>query len=126
MTTYRMDGRILIITVDPSSTFTERRAVYGALRADPCVPDGALLLLDVRDVEETFTEAVLRSRVAVFFDALGRKLGPVCAMLVSATDNALGRYMFQIIADEKAVNVGLFDDERDARQWLQASVQSVG
>jgi hypothetical protein len=121
MTTYHVDGSILVITVDPASTFTERRAVYKALRADRLVPDRALLLIDVRQVEETYTETVLRSRVAVFFDALGRKLGPVCALVVPAAGNALGKYMFQIIADENAVRVGLFDDEAEARQWLHSN-----
>src|ERR1700730_17624922 len=89
MLTYRMDGPMLILTKSGSSTPQERAALYDALRADPSVPTGALLLLDLRlDADMLRGDSEFGSRLLVLRHALGLKLGPACAMIVHARYHA--------------------------------------
>ena len=118
MISYRVDGPILILTIG-ASTYAERTAVYETVRTDPSVPTGALLLLDARQFEEAITEALLRQRVALLRTQLGPKLGQVCAVIVPEQSIVDAR-LFQIIAVEHELRVGLFRDEAEARQWLSA------
>jgi hypothetical protein len=81
--TYRMDGPILILTKSGISTLAERTALFDALRADPALPDGALLLLDIRQEEDAVGDKELADRFQGLRSALGRKLGPACAVIES-------------------------------------------
>ncbi len=118
MTSYRVDGALLLLTIDTTSTFDQRMAVYHAIAEDPLVPDAALLLCDARQVRETYTQDVLEDRIPKFFEQLGPKLGSVCAMLVSAESDPLAARLFQIKAGARHVTVGLFQDLAEARRWL--------
>jgi hypothetical protein len=118
MISYRVDGPILILTIG-ASTYAERTAVYEKVRADPSVPNGALLLFDAREFEEALTESLVWQRVALLRQQLGPKLGLVCAVLVSE-QSVVGVRLFQIVAAEHELRVGLFRDEAEARQWLSA------
>ena len=119
MLSYEVDGSILILRASGATTREQRLPVFAAMRADTRVPEGALLLLDVREVDAGMSEHVVVERLRVLLDQLGSKLGPVCALIVSpqVTDQAA---MFQARGIEFGLRIGLFSDEPSARQWLGA------
>jgi hypothetical protein len=114
---YEIDGSILTLTATGTTTLEQRRPVFEALRADARVPDGALLLIDGRDVTGGMSEYVVIERLRVLFEGLGVKLGPVCALIVAPGIAEEGR-LFQTEALGFGLRVALFDNELSARQWL--------
>jgi hypothetical protein len=118
--TYQMDGPMLIVTKSGRSTLAEREALFDALRADPAVPDGALLLLDLRHDEDSLRQdSELESRVLDLQRALGRKLGPACAMIVHEDYDADAR-SFQEMPAADGYRLVMFTVEAAARRWLSA------
>jgi hypothetical protein len=89
------------------------------VRADASVPNGALVILDVREVNVLMSKAVIVERLRVLLDQLGPKLGPACALIVAPGfgDQAS---IFQAERIGFALRVKLFNDEPSARQWLNA------
>ena len=98
MISYRVDGPILVLTLGVS-TWVERSALYETIRADPSVPNNALLLIDARQFQDAVTEPLLRQRFALLRQQLGPKLGQVCAILVSEQGMVDVR-LFQVVAAE--------------------------
>jgi len=119
MLSYEIDGLILTLRASGTTTIAQRKPVFDAVRADLRVPNGALILLDVRKVEAGMGKHVVIERLRVLLDELGPKLGPACAMIVTLRilDQAS---MFQAEAVGFGLLVKLFSDEPTARQWLGA------
>ena len=69
--------------------------------------------------QDAVTEALLRQRFALLRQQLGSKLGQVCAILVSEQGMVDVR-LFQVVAAEDELRVGIFQDEAEARRWLSA------
>jgi hypothetical protein len=93
-----------MLTIDATSTFAERMAVYQAIGGDALVPDFAMLL------------------VPRFLSQLGSKVGTVCALLVSSEQDSVSSRWSQIVAGEQDLRVGLFHDEAEAGRWLRGYV----
>jgi hypothetical protein len=122
--TYHFDGELIEITLDRDTTFVERLALYHQIRADPRVPDGTLILLDARLHTEHLTQSLVRERIVLIKDALGSKMGPVFAILVSP-DRTVDGLLFQVVAAEYQVRVGIFVDRAMARKWLRAYLPPI-
>jgi hypothetical protein len=121
---YEIDGSILILRASGTATLSERQLVFNAVRDDAAVPSDALLLLDVREVDVREVDVAMSEytgveRLRVLLDQLGRKLGPVCAVIVSPGLAEQSR-LFQDAGSGVGLRVGLFSDEPSARQWLRA------
>ena len=119
MLSYETDGSILTLRASGTTTRGEREPVFDAVRADAGVPNGALLLLDVREVDVWMSEYVVIERLRVLLDQLGPKLGPACAMIITPRVADQAR-IFQAEGAGFALRVGLFSDEQSARKWLNA------
>jgi len=117
MISYRVDGPFVILTTDGKSTEPERQMLFGALLSDPKVPDGALLIIDIRKYEIHLTQAELQDRVLGMIEALGRKIGILCAVLVGDTSLRVGMGL-QLVAGNANFRTGVFHSEAAARKWL--------
>jgi len=115
---YESDGAILILRASGTPTDRERKPVYDAVRADPNVPKNALLLLDVREIDVSmFSGHALLERLRALTEQLGRKLGPVCALIVPPELSIHGA-LFRDTGLLVGLRVRLFTDEPSARLWL--------
>ena len=115
--TYRVDGPFVIITTTGKDTAGERQAVFSAMRSDPNVRNGALLIFDLRKYAVRLTQPELQHRVRVLLDTLGSKLGTAFAVIVADTSLRVG-LGFQSVAGTTSFRVGVFNDEERARRWL--------
>ena len=116
---YRVDDGILVLTAVGSPSSADRRATFEKLRADPNVPDGALLLLDTRRLTAVMTGLDGERRLSDLLAGLGPKMGARCAVLASGA-NPMAIHFFQAAGGAYGVRVGLFDNETAARLWLTA------
>jgi hypothetical protein len=114
-----MDGPMLILAKSGISTLEERTALFDALRADPAVPNVALLLLDLRNDEDALGASELGARFLGLRRALGLKLGPACAMIVRDQHHSDFRTIREMPAAH-GLHLGMFADEAAAREWLGA------
>jgi len=115
---YEIAGSILTLRASGTPTLKERQPVYDAVRADAAVPNGAQLLLDIREIDAAmYSEHAVVERLRVLIDQLGPKLGSVCAMLISPSLMTQGRIM-QEAGSGVGLRVFLFTDEPSARHWL--------
>jgi hypothetical protein len=119
MLSYEIDGSILIFRASGTTTREQREPVFAAVRADARVPNGMLVLLDVREVDVGMSKHVVVERLRVLLDLLGPKLGPACALIVTPELGDQSR-IFETEATGFGLRVELFTDERTARQWLNA------
>jgi hypothetical protein len=122
---YKTDGQILTFIVTGRATSQQRAEVFSSIRADPDVPNGAPLLLDVRAVSWSMEERTMWTLFRMFRAELGAKLSLACAVL-SATAHRPEHRWFQEAADESGLRVGIFDDEADARVWLSGYANRSG
>ncbi|HET9343572.1 MAG TPA: hypothetical protein VFO25_11730 [Candidatus Eremiobacteraceae bacterium] len=117
MISYRVDGQFVILTTDGKSDERERANVFEALRVDPKVPDGAFLIIHIRDYVVRLTQAELESRVRSMVEALAPKIGVASAVLVGDASLRIGLGL-QLVAGNMNFRVGVFHDEASARKWL--------
>jgi hypothetical protein len=117
MLSYEIDGSVLILRASGTTTRDQREPVFAAVRADVCVPNGAPVLLDVREVDVGMSKHVVVERLRVLLDLLGPKLGAACALLVTRELGDQSR-IFETEAAGFGLRAKLFTDERTARQWL--------
>jgi hypothetical protein len=122
--TYRMDGPLLVVTKSGTSTPQERTALFDTLRADPAVPNGAVLLLDMRDDEDALEGTELGHRFLGLKTALGLKLGPACAVVVHDQHDGDARTLRTLPAAQ-GLCVVMVRDEAVARAWLRVFVQPI-
>ena len=120
---YRVDDGILVLTAVGSPSYVDRRATFEKLRADPRVPDGALLLLDTRKLTSVMTGLDGERRLFDLLAGMGPKMGARCAVLASGANPAAVQF-FQAAGNAYGVRVGLFDNETAARLWLTASLRA--
>jgi hypothetical protein len=116
---YKVDGGVLVLEVTSNTTLEERLAVFAAICADAAVPDGAVLLMDVRAHQINLSEGEIVNRLRLLVDSLRPKLGPVCAALINPQHDVLPSRVFQLAANDVGLRVGLFHDEVSARSWLR-------
>ena len=119
---YRVDDGILVLTAVGSPSSADRRATFEKLRADPNVPDGAMLLLDTRKLTAVLSGLDGERRLSDLLAGLGPKMGARCAVLASGANPAAINF-FQAAGGAYGVRVRLFDNESAARLWLTASIR---
>jgi hypothetical protein len=117
MVSYEFDGSILTFRASGTTTRAQREPVFEAVRADARVPNGALVLLDVREVDIGMSKHVVLERLRVLLELLGPKLGAACALII-APEHGDQASVFQTEAPGFGLRVKLFSDEQSARQWL--------
>jgi len=117
MISYRVDGQLVILTTNGKSTEHERQALFDAIRADPMVPSGALLMIDIREYTIKLTQEELQDRVRAMIESLTPKVGGRCAVLVGSTSLRVG-LGFQLFAGTLNFRVSIFKEEASAREWL--------
>ena len=120
MISYRVDGQFVILMTNGKSTDRERELLFAALRSDPKVPDGALLIIDVREYGIQLTQAELQDRVRAMIESVANKVGAACAVLVGDTSLRIGLGL-QLFAGNMNYRVGVFHGEAAARKWLVAN-----
>jgi hypothetical protein len=120
MVSYEIDGSILTFRASGTTTRDQREPVFAAVRADVRVPNGALVLLDVREVDVGMGTAAVVERLRVLLDLLGPKLGLICALIINPQVGEQAS-LFQTEAKGFGLRVRLFSDERMARLWLNAN-----
>ena len=115
---YEIAGSILTLRASGTPTLKERKPVYDAVRADAAVPNGARLLLDIREIDSAmYSEHAVVERLRVLIDQLGPKLGSLCAMVVSPSPMNQAHIMEEA-GNGVGLRVALFTDEPSAREWL--------
>jgi hypothetical protein len=67
MVPYEIDGSILVFRASGTTTLGQREPVFDAVRADGRVPNGALLLLDVREVDVGMSKRIVTERLRVLW-----------------------------------------------------------
>jgi hypothetical protein len=119
MLSYEVDGPTLTLRASRILTLDEREMMLNAARADPAVPNDALLLIDARDIDVAMSESTMAERLRVLVGLLGPKLGRVCAVIVPPRLAPQFR-LFQTAGNGMGLQIELFSDEPSARQWLSA------
>ena len=115
---YEIAGSLLTLRASGTPTLKERQPVYDAVRADAAVPNGAQLLLDIREIDAAmYSEYAVDERLRVLIDQLGPKLGSECALVVAPSLMNQERIM-QEAGSGVGLRVSLFMDEPSARKWL--------
>lgn len=117
MLSYTVNGKIVRFTVIGDVALAERESVYAAVRADPAVVDGFLLLVDARKAKVTFRDATIDDRVERLVNGLRPKFGSACAFVEPVHDPLYGK-KFQRAGARLGVRIGLFADEESALRWL--------
>ena len=118
MLSFSIDGSILMIVGTGTTSVAERTAFYAALREDPSVPERALLLLDARRADTAKDVRELEERTHLIAHLLGPKMGPFCAV-IAPPRMTVDAVFFQAAGGELGIRVAIFNDEPDARKWLE-------
>ena len=118
MLTYETAGNVLILHVRGTPTESERHATYDAIAKDPNVPAAALVLLDARRADAPGSLADVEHRAHTLVERLGDKLGAACAVIVPPRLAAEAEHI-EALAPRLGIQIGLFRDEPDARNWLR-------
>ena len=119
MLTYDVDGRVLSIVAAGTPSDDERRRLIETVEHDPRVQDASLVLLDVRRADKRGNPREVEHRTRYFIQRLGRKIGPVCAVIVAAEMMHEAVHM-QSAGAELGLRIALFKSETEAREWLRA------
>jgi hypothetical protein len=119
MLSYEIDGSVLTLRGSGTITLQQRLHLFAAVRADAGVPNGALVLLDVRGIDVDLHDHAVIERTRVLVDQLGPKLGPACAIIIPLAPDEQSR-IYQDAASDVGLRVRFFRDEPSARQWLNA------
>lgn len=108
---------MLILRPRGTPTEEERQAGYDAIAADPRIPHGALVVLDMGRLDALGSLKEVERRARILVARLGPKLGPVCAVIVPPR-MALEAQHFQALSDHLGLRVAVFHDEPEALQWI--------
>jgi hypothetical protein len=119
MLTYAVVDNRLELTSTGQTTETESAAVLATIGRDPSVPAGLHVLIDVRENTHSMPSLEVEARVSRFFELLGAKIGPRCAMVIADDIHWEVRARFvQFFAQSWHVRVSIFRDLEEARGWL--------
>ena len=124
MLSYSIADYTLTLTVAGAVMAEPRAQTLIAISTDPAVPVGCVLLLHVERTTESFDESELAVRLTGLIRAMGPRMTPVCAVIGPST-HILEAHLFQRLAAEAGLRVGLFRDEPSARTWLSGYVAEL-
>lgn len=117
---YSVQGRVVIVQTPAMPIVEGARDVFIALRDDPQIPKGALLLVDARESDVDLAPALVRSRVELMWMLLGRKFAPFIAMVPRSQATGLTVHRVQMDAFVYAgIQIGIFVSVEEAQQWLE-------
>ena len=120
MLTYEVEGTILKLTLRGKPSDAQRALVHAEIAADPRVPLGALVLIDITRADPFDDVGEIERRTKLLTERLGSKLGPACAVIVPPRLTEVSERFLATRTDPGGVRVALFRDEPAARQWLAA------
>jgi hypothetical protein len=117
---YSIAGRVVIVRTPPTPVVEGARDIFIAMRDDPKIAKGALLLVDARESEVDLAPGLVRSRVELMWAMLGAKFAPFIAMVPRSAATGLTVQRVQMDAFVFAgIQVGIFVSVDEARQWLE-------
>ncbi len=90
-----------------------------AIRDDPALSEGALLLFDARARTEGLSDDEVRFRVGTVVEILRPSIGPALAVVLSSIIAPTAQVV-QREASIAGLRIGLFDHIDAARRWLTA------
>jgi hypothetical protein len=117
---YSIQGRVVVMQSPPTPSLEGARDVFVAMRDDPAITKGALLLVDARESEVDLAPALVRNRVELMWLLLGAKFAPFIAMVPRSPATGLTIHRVQMDAFVYAgIQIGIFASVDEARQWLE-------
>jgi hypothetical protein len=117
---YSIRGRVVTVHSPVTPALEGARDVFIAMRDDPAVPMGALLLVDARESDVSLDPALVRNRVELMWSMLGKKFAPFIAMVPRSAATGLTAHRVQMDALVYAgIQIGIFGAVDEARQWLE-------
>src|SRR5262245_18975820 len=117
---YSIRGRVVTIKTPATPSFDGARDVFVAMRDDPAITKGALLLVDARESDIELAAPLIRSRVELMWTMLGTKFAPFIAMVPRSSSTGLTIQRVQMDAFVYAgIQIGIFVSVDEARQWLE-------
>jgi hypothetical protein len=117
---YSIEGRVVIVRTPVAPSVHGARDVFIAMRDDPKIAKGALLLVDARESDVDLAPALVRSRVELMWSLLGAKFAPFVAMVPRSPATGLTVHRVQMDAFVYAgIQIGIFASVDEARQWLE-------
>lgn len=117
---YSIQGRVVIVQTPPTPVVEGARALFTAMRDDPRIAKGALLLVDARESEVELAPGLVRNRVELMWSLLGAKFAPFMAMVPRSPGTGLTIHHVQMDAFVYAgIQIGIFASVDEARQWLE-------
>jgi hypothetical protein len=117
---YSIQGRVVVMQSPPTPSLEGARDVFVAMRDDPGITKGALLLVDARESEVDLAPALVRNRVELMWLLLGAKFAPFIAMVPRSPATGLTIHRVQMDAFVYAgIQIGIFASVDEARQWLE-------
>ena len=117
MYTYDIDRNVLTLLPRARPTDAERDALYQTIVADPRVPERAMVILDLRQMDVPSALADVERRARKMVAGLGSKLGSVCAVIVPP-EMAIEAQHLQSMSHQLGTRIALFHDDTEARSWL--------
>ena len=117
---YSIQGRVVTVRSPAMPSLEGARDVFIAMRDDPAITKGALLLVDARDSDVELAPPLVRSRVELMWTMLGTKFAPFIAMVPRSSSTGLTIQRVQMDAFVYAgIQIGIFVSVEEARQWLE-------
>jgi hypothetical protein len=117
---YSAHGRVVIVKTPPTPVVEGARDIFIAMRDDPGIAKGALLLVDARDSEVDLAPGLVRNRVELMWSLLGAKFAPFMAMVPRSSTTGMTMHRVQMDAFVYAgIQIGIFPTVDEARQWLE-------
>ncbi|MBV9742677.1 MAG: STAS/SEC14 domain-containing protein [Acidobacteriia bacterium] len=117
---WEIRGSVLIVTCDGEDAKESAEAIYEAL-ADPGLPQGASVLLDVRLCTENPSSNEIRQRAAWLASLKSRGISSRCAMVVGPRVHQYGlARMAATHLDFEGMEMAIFKDLESAIEWLEA------
>jgi hypothetical protein len=117
---YSIHGRVVIVRTPQTPVLDGARNIFVALRDDPAIAKGALLLVDARESEVDLAPGLVRNRVELMWSLLGTKFAPFMAMVPRSPNTGLTIQRVQMDAFVFAgIQIGIFPTVDEARQWLE-------
>ena len=117
---YSVKGRVVIVRTLAVPIVEGARDVFIAMRDDPQIQKGALLLVDARESDVDLAPALVRNRVELMWTLLGKKFAPFIAMVPRSQSTGLTVHRVQMDAFVYAgIQIGIFVSVEEAQQWLE-------
>ena len=121
MLAYRVNGHMVEVDLGRAYELHDLRTVLQAIRDDPAVPPGALLIVDGTKVDASAVSPFdAQMRAGALMDIMGERAARVFAVVVPTglTDTAR---LAQHAVGARGLRMGIFQDIESARRWLSAT-----